>query len=661
MRKSTLLGLVCLLTFGLVGAQSLNRAGSLTLQAAPAQVTTSLRAPVTGFGFANRNETEPIGVGIPNAHLIALIELPYTPGNVIKGVNFHANAVPVSDGKIYISEVDTEGATLIVAQEATIAKGWNSVALSTPFTMQEGKLYLVGWGGKAAASQPDQFMLSYDQPINGKMRPACWVIANGNLPELNKKYLYPKFLQNLSEQDLTAGNALVFVDIEDSAVPMSSVVFPLSASIKEGTVVDPASNATLELSVMNLSAEAVTSLQVEYTIAGGQKQTADINSVNIAAESAGTVQFSVAMPNSGTGSIELKTVTVNGKKNLYAANALSVGYYIKGENSPINHKTLLIEHFTTERCPQCPRSEAPLEAFKEYAAEQGVEVSYLAHHAAYYTDDYTLKEDEQLVPLLYAGEDGSFAPGVLLDRRPISTTRTGAPFLVAAGTSQNWSPWLGKAMSFDDGIQYVDITELFAATEQVAEGTKITLTMEGNILGPVDVSKLYFTAVLTEDGIISKRQAGATGEFTHNGLARHYFTAGLGDKLTPDAETGHFSATKEYTISNSETWNKDKLKVVAFVHYEAADADVNKKYVHDSGTVRLGEHLGVANAPAEEAPVVFVQDGYLNVLGAINTIQVYDMQGSLVADNAPVRLASGMYIVRIQNAGGTFTSKVLVK
>lgn len=78
-------------------------------------------------------------------------------------------------------------------------------------------------------------------------------------------------------------------------------------------------------------------------------------------------------------------------------------------------RRVLIEEFTTEHCPNCPRAINTLEQCFEHG--YGDSMAVMAHHVGYHEDWLTVEADNELLWFYDpTGASGTYAPAVMLDR-----------------------------------------------------------------------------------------------------------------------------------------------------------------------------------------------------------------------------------------------------
>jgi hypothetical protein len=616
---------------------SMNAQGLCSLRSRAAQ--SSLRAvELKGFGYADRNSEKAQGVGISNepSTLLALIEIPPMGGNVLKGISFRTLGKDVK-GKGAIVVMDAATKKVVYTQNAQIEEGNNAVALSTPFTFQDGKTYYVGYQIHADAGK-EAFVLGFD----GKES-----LAQANyFKSLNRDVAKDQTIEveNLVESGILFGSIMIFADIEDKKDILNDWALILGCGARKNVKANEKQN--MSIAVRNIGANAIQSATVRYAFNGTDVMDTE-KSVSIQPGESGNFAIEIAYPASGMGSLSLSLSKINGKDHASKGTPLVVPYTILSEGGPFPKETLLFEHFTTEQCGNCPRGKLVFEQYMETLKEKGYALSYVQHHAGFYTDFLTLKESEDLLPYYFV--NGSFAPAFCIDRMAFGEEGS----MLAGNTGTSEGTILAKA---GESLQIGK----FTAVEQKEENGKLLVTAKGTLVDGINPNLIYITAIVTEDNINAQRQAGASGRYVHHGVARLYLSSAFGDKATVNG--------KEFTITFpakeiKADWKKEDLKVVLIAARELKSAKtLVEREVFFSTSVGYGKNLSTTAAiSAENTPRVFINDGYISIQGWVNSFEVYDMSGRLVTNSTLYQLPAGKYVVHICNDFGSFAEKVIVR
>lgn len=225
---------------------------------------------------------------------------------------------------------------------------------------------------------------------------------------------------------------------------------------------------------------------------------------------------------------------------------------------------ILLEEFTGQTCPNCPRAIAAIDEVLE-SMENSSKVAWVAHHSGYNDDRFTQQGDKDLATALfiyYDESDYTYAPAAALDRSQFKA---------------------------DDGTSYVHLADyvadktllnkMIAVPAEASIDLKAILlsdsTLKVRVTGKSNQSEAYVTIMLCQNGIVST-QVGAddSKNYTHNDVVRAYLTDAKGDQLTVDGENKYsYTATYKIPASISNYKGKhpfatdiDNMFVVVSVH-----------------------------------------------------------------------------------------------
>ena len=247
-------------------------------------------------------------------------------------------------------------------------------------------------------------------------------------------------------------------------------------------------------------------------------------------------------------------------------------------------RMLLLEHFTSLPCVNCP----PVDNLLEEVVDARDDVAWVAHHVGYRNDEFTLAASE---PYLKFGVTGN--PYIMLDRCALFSE---TPAFVVSTTS---AEVLGTY--FDMVAQRPAFVALTASL--VAEEGQLTAAVNGETRS--FFQNLYPRATLNvflvEDDTPSEgTQAGDSNKRRHDNVLRAVLTRQSGD-LPGWTDDTHFSQT--FTTNADGSWDVNHLRVVAFV---TAAADRSTKYptgeVLNATQATALSPEGVANIPVETTP-----------------------------------------------------------
>lgn len=287
-------------------------------------------------------------------------------------------------------------------------------------------------------------------------------------------------------------------------------------------------------------------------------------------------------------------------------------------------RLLLMEEFTTEECPNCPRAiNSIATAFEKGYGDNMV---VIAHHVGFYTDWLTIPEEKELLWLY--GDDGSFAPAGMYDRT-IRTSDLKTP-VESIGFIDTFLPRL------DEAIGKPGFVKLALSASVTSEGVNVSVDAEAHPLLKALLDSPRITVLLTESGLKHLHQAGISNpEFTHSHASRAYFTEIFGDPIEFDADGKlHWTAT----LPVKEDWNLNNMEAVAFINAYNPEDRTQCQVYNVAAT-----HLSTAGV------------GNVNTSQSVTT-EFYDMQGHRV-----LKPSKGLYIKKEVSEDGTVTVTKQIK
>lgn len=589
--------------------------------------------PNTGFCWADRstplNQINAVGAR-GAANIFVFVETPELKGtHTIKSISFPFPGNSDPNGTVVILKGDS---TVLYSEPVNIAGGtWNNFTLKTPQKVTDGK-YFIGFFCHSTNAKP--YVIPFDGSVIFPQANFIGLIGESR-PNLNAKEKVSGLFQS---SELQFGSLIVAADIDGPSVENIAVL----SNISGGRTGKPNTALPLNIEVRNIGTHAIEN-GVVSAISQGKSQNFDITNIPVGAKKNFAVNY--LLPESGYDLEALFSVkTVNGINNILADFGTSFIYNVQVEGGPFAVKNILIEEFTTERCPNCPRAKPIVEKTIETLENAGYRVSAIAHHAGYYTDFLTLSESDKLVPYMYS--NGSFAPAAMVNR---------------VNKGENGTCALGVGGDFSKIAK--NIAE---STLQAADITSVTFTdngidIVGRIAKGVDKNNVYLNVIITEDGIKSQQQSGAKSSYVHDFAARKFIYPFDGQKIEINDDLSF--SVKIPAVDLKTNWIKANLKAVAFLTTSKMTRNNMSDYKHRaviaSNFTKFGE-TSSAQEVASEKPNVTVFNRCVKVEGNYDNFQVFNMAGNIVAtDSTP--LMEGVYIVKVNNVFGSFTYKVAVK
>lgn len=543
-------------------------------------------------------------------------------GKQVVGMRFGISAA-LSSSRAFMIEM-IESATEVSFGDEVFSKdvaapviGWNTVMLDNPVTIEEGKGFFAGYDFYQN-NTPDGY---------GYYTEDCYPLSCVDEGKKADLYIYADIPSSkggegagwynfgsdyggLSVQLLVQG---AFADYSVTPNDFGKV----SSGINR--------DAKISISFFNDSKEAVKTLGYVVTVDGeaGEEQTATL-STSVAQGSTG--QFTITVPSGAVDAekqISVEVTKVNGNDNA-AEDKVAEG--VLGVSSVTYDRNMVIEEFTTEKCPNCPRVAGFLHSYLETADLS--RVFAVCHHSAYYTDWLTQDCDEELC-YLFNGSGSTYAPALMFNRMP--------EFDSQFGSFKDNVTIPGSAAEIGDIVDYLTAGLANAKLEMEvvpnADNTSVTLNISGECNKAYDKNSALLTVYMTEDNVKAKGQSGASGAYYHQHVIRGYNST-WGD--APTWNDDRFTAT--YTFDINSSWKQEDIKFVAFLNKH------NAKNVLDNAIENsIGKSLSDAAA------------GVSGVQNAASTTEVarYNAAGQRI--DAPQK---GLNIVKLSDGR---TMKVMTK
>ena len=591
----------------------LNRLIAIAIAAA---VTAAAGAETMSLGYAQGEFASgcPMGVGfgddvwIDQAIYIPASTMKLLGGNTITGVNGCLSSISsIETARIWLRyELDGEDLaefTLKPNQLNNIKKGVNKFSFKTPWVIPENcdKGLYIGFGhtikdGNARGLSANEVAIPggfYLKRADGKWYDcskygtACIeaIVSGDNLPDVNMR--------------------------------LSRVDSPEHYVVTRGTLKS-------QLYVHNFGTEAISAFDVNATIAGGAVMTKRVEK-SVAPGKMGVIDVTFSPEGVSAGETEVEYTVTNAAEGADADmldNAAGVALTVVSREYD---KMVLAEEFTTEMCGNCPEVVAMIHGL--LAKPEYAKVVQVCHHAGYKSDFLTEPWHSEYVKL-FGG--GSFAPGVCADR-----VYRNAQEIVYFPDSESDITDLWNRCLDTPALVSVNVAARF--TDESCSAVEVKVT------GEKSVGKLCenptVTVWITESGIAQQDQANGGKDFVHDNVSRAVGSRDYwGDPLVFDNDRYEYSCV----IPVDASWNRDKLKIVAFVGDNTA---WNKHEVENTAAIDFKDvaSAGIDGVGADRAEVV--------------ATEYYDLAGKRVATPC-----GGLYLMKVSYADGTVeVAKTVVK
>lgn len=488
-------------------------------------------------------------------------------GMKIVGMRF-AVCEEIGSTTAYLKKIEdgAPGADLRKQEMSTSVVGWNEVMFSEPVEITGNEEFAAGYTYTQIGDQ-----------YNGKAFPFS-AVAEG----IENQFLFiycldPKTGDTGWKKFSMGGKNMSIQVLVEGEFPEYSAT-PEDFGMVTGSI---NTDAKITVPFVNNSAYAVTDLDYVVSVdgvAGSEEHATFSPAVGVSAKGS----FKVSVPCGSVDakkSIKVEITKVNGHDN-ESKDKVAEGYV--AVSSTQFTRNMVIEEFTTEKCPNCPRVAGFLHEYLEGADLS--RVAAVCHHSAYYTDWLTQPCDEELT-FLFNDAGMTFAPAVMFNREPDFDS------YYSKGNKDNVTiP--GSADEFGTIVEYY-LTQTLANAKldmQVvpnADKSKVTLVIKGEANNLYDTDNALLTVYVTEDNVKAKAQGGAQGTYYHQHVIRAYNST-WGDKVTWDGTS--FTATYDYDLDSS--WKQDDIKFVAFLNKHNANDPLDNR-IENSINVSLSATNGV--------------------------------------------------------------------
>lgn len=574
-----------------------------------------IKAAKTYWGYCNG--VDPVAFGTKNTGKCA-IYIPADVAQVYKGFTVSAVkyglAAQASNVEVFITK--DLNADPIVTKKAAVSnvyKGWNEVALTTPYEI-DGEGFYIGYsysGENVSMGVTSTFSEN-----------ACWA----DLGDGWKNYT--------TEMGETAKALAIQARITGDNLPLDLMLYTEQKDI----AVQKGEPCKFDFSVKNLSAVVVRNLQVGYSIDGGEETVCDFKTTmgsNI--DKSFTIEhdgFNVV----GNHTLKLRVVSINGKDDAYAPNSeLVLGLNVKN-SLPIQR--IIVEEGTGTWCPNCPRGIVAVHKASEAFPDRFIGIAVHRQDAM---------ETNSYAELQFDGYPSSY-----INRNLKSSID---PSFDAFKTAVNNVSERVPVMGVEANAEYTDATKskisVEALTTFVSEHKGIDyrlsfVLLEDGVKGYTQANNYAGGSV--EMGGFEKLPNPATIDMDH--VARmNYSYNGIEGSIPADVEADQTTTYKTTLDVPSTIQNPDNCDLVVLV------LDANTGKIENGVKVALGKHTtAIYDAEQLLIPDFSFQGDRLNVDGFSGSVRIFTTGGVEVANS---NLAPGMYIVKATAGNQTVTKKLI--
>lgn len=537
---------------------------------------------------------------------------PYAGNQVTKvriGMNGEAKNVT-----LYIKKNDHDSRPAYSQKVGTLQKGWNEVALDTPYDITGGEDIAIGYKATAVATAAAGFC-EEDFPD------AAAVYSNSQ-----------------SRWTSIGGSFCIEALVEGDQMPRNEM---LMGSVDNLTAGYDDTTACFTGIVRNVGSNAVSGYAVAVTMDGAALPTVGVDKT-LGVNASDTFQVVVPATVVGTHQLAFTITQVNGTEDAYAANNTATATLTVRDQR--FQRRVLCEEYTGLWCGWCPRGLVGLELMKEKHPGQFIAVSI--HGGDELEVDNAAAYNYKGITDLFSG-----APSCIVDRKS-----TGDPFYdiqtlfnVETLTDAAASLEVSARWNADSTAITADATYVSAADVAVADWNMAFVLTEDSVTGYGQTN--YYAGNANGEFYGWEKKGSVTTDVVFNDLARGIFGSCGGDECHRGAIAAGERLSHQITFTVPPTVaDKRNVHVVAILIDNNSGFAVNSAFTAvDGGNASAIERL--ASLPDSAAG-----GSYELFDGAGRRLA----RGFMTQGISQIPMAEkGLYIVRLHKGNQTKTIKII--
>ncbi|MCC8070328.1 MAG: Omp28-related outer membrane protein [Bacteroidales bacterium] len=512
------------LAFSAICPSAMAADGELTIGYCNGEMASESRVELTGKGWVSA------AIKLPSAALSAY------QGNDISAIRAAlVNRVNIDTLRVWVRTTldgeDLASGFLTRNTDPAVAKEWNEVELSNPYTISsDNELYV----GLSYHQKLNVQALSF---VNTALGGTCW---------------------------LQLGEDGEWTDCSDNgALGIEAVV--------TGAQLPDYDLGLLGAEVSPWPAGGATAVKVKLTLANYGLQ--DVSGFTVALEADPEVyvechlEQTVASNSSITTTFVVDPGEYTDDETLWSVVLLSVDDGLDANTAnntaqatSVYLKNVFVEEFTTEECVNCPAMATRLHNALAADEQYEEQVAVVCHHAGYYTDTFTQPCDESLTWFYNAGGN-TYAPAIMVDRSTRYSSSTTSPLFNTTSESD-------LTDAFDQALERRANVMVGLSCSFNSDSTQVDVTATCLRKADASLANPRLTVYLTEDDVEAVYQSGATGKYFHQHVIRGYNSI-WGEEIPWEGEARSATLGCSFTIDPS--WTFSKLKLVGVISNLNAD------------------------------------------------------------------------------------------
>lgn len=446
--------------------------------------------------------------------------------------------------------------------QGNITAGWNDVALSKPVAIAAGSDYYVGY--------------TYYQRTK--------VCATRLLGQKHDGVSFVRLGSDAAWTETADGTLAIEAGVDGSLMPDYDVWLMSTRGLvlADGT-------RQVEARMYNRGQQPVS--DITFSLSGSGYDASSVQQVAVQPDQLDTLIFNLdnAEALDPGASLDVEASRVNGEADGYMADNRTTCL--------LNYlRIVLVEEFTTEQCPNCPRAAEALHDILEGGNTLARNIAAVCHHSGYHTDAFTTQTDIDYM-WFYNDNGDTFAPAMMFDRRAFRETGVGPTPVNSVGDKTSIENYVRSIADNESALV------LQANAQMAADGKSVDVEVKGCKLRDFGTGDKRVTVFLTEDNVLANGQAGSGSSVYYHQHVMRGINATWGAPVVWNGD--EFSYTCSLPVDAA--WKQADLKVVASV----GDYDSS-----DPGNCRI-ENSAVA-IPVGTTAISAVADG-----GAAKTVVAY--------------------------------------
>ena len=444
--------------------------------------------------------------------------------------------------------------------EPKLAKGWNNVTLETPLQItQETPGIYIGYSFHQKGSSVGISVLPDGQEN------ACFVKLGSN-----EQWTDRSSEGTLAIEAVVHGDNLPKYNLALKNIKVQPIYIMSQGSL------------SVEATVRNMATCQITGFDLQCTVEDypGNTYTAHVDeTLAFEEEKTVTVTFYPECISSAAKDCKVNITVANlneGEDENITDNTLATSIQVVEKAWP---RHILVEEFTTEKCPNCPAVAGIIADIIE-KEPYNERVNVICHHNGYYTDWLTIPCAASY--LWFYNMDGStFAPALLIDRatKPYTANRQENSPIYSVASQE------ALEESLDTRLLDVSLVSLDIKAEMDSvNADKVKVTVSGErALEHFTVNEPRINVMLYENNIKPQYQAGANASFKHQHVARDVNST-WGATLTWDGDTYTYSCE----LDVADNFVRDNLGIIAFI-WDYNEQDPSKCEVANSAGIHFSD------------------------------------------------------------------------